>query len=615
MLGAAGRLESGSAHGVVYASCLSNQSGNVVVTRARTGNGGKKWRKLAPTPGSVEPRSWHLLFGVDPANDKHVLCNDAYKLFESKDSGHTWTEANTIGDDWVNAAFGKNGEVIATADRNLYSYDATAKAWTSKQGNLQITEFYDITLDPGNASTVYGIGQDHPRGMVFGGDVEWAYMTSGWETGRVLVDPTDSTCLYVSNPLDPDNFVRRSTDGGQNWTVIFKATDFAGSDYDFAYSAQKSFAIDYKKPTRLLVGTTKVWQTTNADAATPTWKAFSPVLGGATAAEQYITALAIAPSDSKTVYAATANGRVWVTTDGGANWAARDQGLFGSGAGRIFDLRVDPKNASRAFAVGSGQSSVWYLDEVAGSLTWQRIAGDLPTYLNTATILSDWPMFKTETLYLGTSRGVYQSSDLGAHWTVCAADFPNTWVSDLELGANGTLFSATSGRGVWALALRVSLVIGHIHDYRFGPRHLQPGEPVEGVAVWLETIDGARVRGLDAVSDERGHFAIQDVPPGSYVVRHAAPPGYAAFGPARERITVNGSEIRDLDLRLAFDPARAAQAYIDHTSAMVLPGRKPGERLSGGSEFDVEGERGGRGRRAGGPKHAKARARRRPRRR
>jgi photosystem II stability/assembly factor-like uncharacterized protein len=148
------------------------QSGNTVVQRFKTTDGGKTWKKLAATPGSPETRSWHLLLGVDPANDKHVFANDAYALYESTDGGKTWTQAESIGDDWVNIAFESKGNVVVTADRDVYRYDPKAKTWQSKEGNLQVTLFYDIALDPTDPDIVYGVAQDHPLAMKFGGTIE-----------------------------------------------------------------------------------------------------------------------------------------------------------------------------------------------------------------------------------------------------------------------------------------------------------------------------------------------------------------------------------------------------------------------------------------------------------
>lgn len=340
------RLASGSKQGTLYVAYLSLDAAlNPAIHRARTTNGGTSWAALAPTPGSLESRSWHLVLGVDPTNDKHVFANDAYSLWESADGGGTWKRAdkigqNTIGDDWVNIAFDPKGRVAVTADRDVYRYEPKTKSWHSREGNLQVTLFYDVTLDPSDPDVAYGVAQDHPWAMKFTGSDEWAYMEGGGsETGKVLVDPTDTSRVYVSNPLDPAHFVARSGDAGQTWKVIRQANDFNAGDYNLAYSTQRAFAIDSSNPKRLLIGTTKVWETKNASAASPTWKAISGILGGASANQQYITALAIAPSDPKTIYAATADGHVFATSNGGTSWPKR--GDYARSGGRRRGARAD----------------------------------------------------------------------------------------------------------------------------------------------------------------------------------------------------------------------------------------------------------------------------------
>ena len=578
------RLESASTTGVVYASCFVSQSGNTVVQRFKTTDGGKTWKQLAATPGSPETRSWHLLLGVDPANDKHVFANDAYVLYESTDGGKTWTQAESIGDDWVNIAFEAKGNTVVTADRDVYRYDPKARTWKSKEGNLQVTLFYDIALDPTNPDIVYGVAQDHPLAMKFGGTIEWSYMPAGGETGKVLVDPTNTSRLYVSNPLDPTHFVARSTNDGQTWKTIFAASDFAASDYSLAYSVQRSFAIDPTKPARLLIGTTRVWQTTNATAASPTWKAISGILGGAKVSQQYITALAIAPSDPKTIYAATADGHVWATTDGGANWAARDSNMFGMGGGKIVDIRIDPENPNRAFAVGAGQGSVWYLDTVGGSLQWTNISGDLPSYLRSGTIFADW-RFATPALYLGTSRGAYHSVNMGAHWSVFGLDLPNTVVSDLESATQDVLVAATIGRGAWAILAPSSSISGKI-TLPLEPGVVHPGDPVEGVTIILDAGGGVREHMPTAVTNARGRYFFEKVPPGTYTVRRIAPPGYMDPCDGPVRITVQGSDVCDLDFHYRFSPelARASGPYGWAADLNTLPGRQPSQPIAGREE-------------------------------
>jgi Carboxypeptidase regulatory-like domain len=585
-LGGAVRLESATKAGHVYVSYFTKKSGNTIVERSRTSNGGQTWTKLHATPGAPETRSWHLLLGVDPLDEKHVFANDAYQLFESHDGGASWTSAETIGDDWVNISFDSKGIALVTADRDLYRYEPKPKLWKSKEANMQVTLFYDITPDPSNPDIVYGVSQDHPFAMKFDGTLEWAYVPKGGETGKVVIDPGSTNRIYVSNPLDPANLVARSTDWGLNWKTIFTTTTFSAGDYDLAYSTQRSFAIDMKKPTRLLIGTTKVWETKNATAANPTWAPISGILGGSTAAEQYITALAIAPSDSKTVYAATADGHVWDTSNGGTSWSACDTGLYGAGAGRIVDIRIDPSNPKHCFAVGSGQGSVWHLEEVAGTLQWTNISGDLPTYLWFGSILPDW-QYATPALYLGTSNNVYHSVNLGSHWSVFAADMPNTNVTDLQSTSADILYAGTFGRGAWAIRIGPAKLTGIVaHWDEIQVAHVGPGDPVEGVLVTLEA-EGGGGPVATAVTNSKGVYAFDGVAPGDYTVTIKAPPGFVALDDSPGRVSLRGSGVRSLDFGYRFDPALAAAAkpYAHTANLVVLPGRRPENPVAAKDEF------------------------------
>jgi photosystem II stability/assembly factor-like uncharacterized protein len=454
-LGGAVRLESASATGTVYTTLFAMDiNGNQSVNRYKTTNGGQTWTSLAATPGNPELRSWHVVLAVDPKDPNHVFANDAYLMIESVDGGKKWTKAETIGDDWVNMTFDANNNGVVTADRNIYTYKPKTKKWIAREGNLQVTLFYDITLDPQNVNSAYGVAQDHVAAMKFTGSILWNFMLGGsGETGRVLVDPANANRLYASNPLDPANLVRRSTNGGSTWKTILTNNNFQSSDYDLAYSVQKSFVMDPQQPKRLLIGLTRVFECTDATPANPSWSPISMVLSPANNVKgQYITALAIAPSNSKTIYAATADGHVWTTTNNGQNWKQNDAGLFGTGAGKVIDMRIDPANAKRVFAVtnaGAGKN-IWFLDPANGQ--WKSICGDIPKNLWMGCICADWK--NPTVLFVGTARSVYRSTDLGVHWKVFGLDLPNTVTTDLQtLPASNILAAGTFGRGAWEILL------------------------------------------------------------------------------------------------------------------------------------------------------------------
>jgi photosystem II stability/assembly factor-like uncharacterized protein len=472
--GGAVRLESGTASGVVYASLLTlgppgPSQAVTAVQRFRTKDGGTSWKALSASGGTLEARSWHLLLAVDPKNDKHIFANDAYSLYESHDSGGSWSEADAgIGYlsginhfDWVNLSFDSNDNALVSADQGVLRYDPATGKWTSLISNLQVSEFYTFTPDPKKDGVAYAIGQD-----IFSekttGPVQWNVMEGGvGETGKILVDPHNTSRVCGFNPLDLNNFVLQSADAGATWTTIFPAppglftANFISvynqsAGYGFAYASQTAFAMDPANPARVLVAADQVYESTNIGSASPTWSSISGVLSS-DPKNPFVVTLAIAPSDSNTVYASSQDQHLWVTYDDGSTWNTCDNGL----SGLIRDLRIDPEDRGHVFAVSGGD--VFLL--AAEGAAWTSIKGNLPSFLSLNTIYVDW-RGALPRLFVGTNRGVYQSVDLGVTWSKFSPALPNTSVSDLQEQTyehphhdRHVLVAATGGRGAWEILI------------------------------------------------------------------------------------------------------------------------------------------------------------------
>jgi hypothetical protein len=485
------RLESGSNPGVIYVVILSpDASNNIVVKRFKTTDDGDNWTPLKESSQYYEPRSWHVLLGIDPNDDDHIFVNDSYgpdpsyRLYESYDAGDTtngWSRADAyqsvfLGRDWVNIAFDANGDAVVTADQGIYRY-SKSKNWTSLVGNLEVTQFYTITPDPQSSIKVYGVGQDLYWAIKFTGTPQWEFMEdSAGEHGKILVDPANSDWLYAYNPLDGNNFVRRSMDGGKTWTTVQPSETWAQLDYIFAKATQKSFIMDPSNSSRLLLGTKKVYELTNAWSIDPnmppTWVLISEILSpipGKPNEGRYITALAIAPSNGDTIYAATSDKHLWVTFDHGDKWENYDNGLFGVANGKVLELSIDPQNSNQGFAVtqGSGSKNIWLFQitpfgrppNINFPPVWINISGDFPADLAINSILVDWepPVLSfpkgganvIPALFVGSDRGVYFSTNLGS-WNKFGNGLPNTSINSLAfLSSTKNIIAGTAGRGAW----------------------------------------------------------------------------------------------------------------------------------------------------------------------
>jgi photosystem II stability/assembly factor-like uncharacterized protein len=427
--------------------------------RYRSTDGGKTWSSLAPIPGDSDWRSWHVVLGVDPTDPDDVYVN-GYDgpLYLSTDGGNSLKGPKDwgliYGEDPVGVFGGPIGSMVLVGDRGIYSIDSGPNPKVhNKQGDLGVTQFYTIALDPTNPRQVYGIAQDHVPALRSSGNDSpvWSQLGGLDEIGKIAVDPNHPNVLYGMDPISTTSYIYRSDDHGQHWAAAGKGLPTAAGDYDTRYyqgrAIQHALLIDPANSNRLIFGVTQVYETTNGAG---TWhsvtqgKDLSPAAAGK--GPNTIDAVAVAPSNGKTIYASTSDGRLFVTTDDGATaWKERDTSL----AGRVLSINVDPQHPGHVFVLTNQGGHATVQVTTDGGLHWNAMAGTLPAGLGGTCLTVDW-RFATPQLDLGTTRGVYHSTDLGATWSTFQAGLPAVSVSDLVLDLkNGVLAAATSARGVY----------------------------------------------------------------------------------------------------------------------------------------------------------------------
>ncbi len=486
--GSGGRLTGGTHHYLtfvgkteyVYASFLTvNAKGNPIARhRFVTDDGGAQWTALAASPGPFEYRFWHHTIAAAPESPNIVVVDDAYALCVSYDYGQTWTQAGP-GWDWVNLAVGNDGNLYATADQGVMSINLETQQYASMVGDLAVTQFYTAALDASNWSNVYGVAQDIGT-LKSAGSTSWSGMPGG-EAGKVLVDPTSSSNIYVNNTTfasfpgsTGDPLVIRTQNGGQTWTTILDAVNagapatWLATGANYYTSTQRSFEMDPTEPKRLIVGTSEVLVTADATVSAPVWDTLGggPVYVDSSGHTHLVQSLALGAEDPSIIYAATDDGSLWVWNGATAtSWT--NTGFSGGGAG-VNDMRVDPADSTHVFAAAG--SKVW---ELAGG-AWHDRTGNFPNDLRANAIYVDWTRFSPPTLIVGTSCGVYASSDNGTTWNTFMQGFPNTQVQDFAalghfvfhrrppiiLQEQIQLVAVTYGRGAWGIIVPSGIVSG-----------------------------------------------------------------------------------------------------------------------------------------------------------
>lgn len=488
---------------VLYASVFGpgNSDASPKLKVFRTGTGGDGWDTVYNSSSSAAPfqpdfRDWHAVLAVDPADPNVFYLNgDEPELHRGTFDPTTRTVSfarlepeypNGGTEDVLGVTFDDSGHVVLLGDRGIgWSSNPPAQgSFQPQQGNLETNLIYRVAVDPRDPGTAYAVAQDQLSALKTADSLAWSRLETGGEIGSVVLDSGNPDVVY--NLATPDQLLlTRSTQAGApgSWQSIAPAAmlqDFesypSSSRFDEVYF--RALAADPFGAGRVLVGSFRVWQTTDGGN---TWQPISPALSATSAPITAITAAA-----GNKIYAATLDGGLFVTPSDRARtprWQSLATPWKGSSASPAYvvSLAIDPRDPRYLIVVanvpvespegGTGASvgQVWLSRN--GGRAWTNITGDIPSDYAITSVAVDWRNH-TPVLYVGTSRGVFRSTDLGGDWARFGLGLPNTKVTDLEFlpqTDEGVLAAATYGRGVFEIQVpepsgRGSSMPGSPHD-------------------------------------------------------------------------------------------------------------------------------------------------------
>jgi hypothetical protein len=458
----------------LFAAVANSGSNATLYHMYKTTNGGTTWSQLSSVPNYMGLYGdYNTSLAVDPTNANIVFAGGQASFLQSLNGGTSWTEISRSGNHPPHAdhhaiAFDANGKMLVGCDGGVWRAENPTSGnpnWTDLNHNLNTVQLVGIALDPTTADVAWGGAQDNGTEQ-FLDDRAWGAQGFGGDGGFTRIDFTNRNTIYVTNQYtDGPIFLDRADDGGRNFQVVTNGIDTSDPG-----NFQVPYVLDPSNSNRLLLGTNRVYETTNRGDQ---WHAISAPGSNGWTVNNVVDAVAAAASDSNTIYA-TAGGRVFVTHNDGASWTETDPTTPSSDL-RFRDIRVDPNDANTAYVVAAnfsdvtGGGQVWMTTD--GGADWTNISGNLPDEpFWTVAVLA---RTKKTTLFVGGDDGVYGSNNLGKAWAPEAAGLPHVQVRQLEVQPGlGILAAGTYGRGLWELKL---------------PHHLFKTAPSDGDAPDLDS--------------------------------------------------------------------------------------------------------------------------------
>jgi photosystem II stability/assembly factor-like uncharacterized protein len=453
----------------VYAVVASDEGGTADirdVTSKRGGvfrseDGGETWTRQS----GLDPRPFYFSqIRVDPVNDQRVYVL-GFALHVSDDGGKTWREdlGQKLHPDMHALAIDPRNprRLLLGNDGGAYQTFNGGAAW-EHLNRMAAGEFYRINVDLSTPYRICGGLQDNEnwvgpsRTYSANGILNSDWQSLGGGDGFYCAfDAESPSVLYTESQagfihrIDLSNgqvkMLRPEPAEGQAAFRFHWNTPLIGSRHgkDVIYLAgNRVFKLTLRG---------EQWQAISPDLST---RELSRMQAAGSGAENYgvVYSLAESPVKAGLLWAATDDGKVWVTQDEGAHWSdltgnlpaeTRGQWMSRIEAGwqdaRVAYLAVD------AHRTGNFAPLVYRTAD--GGKTWEKISSDLPPAGPVKLVREDSK--NPNLLFAGTEFGLFVSFNRGGHW-VKFARLPTVAVDDILVHPRERdLVLATHGRSLY----------------------------------------------------------------------------------------------------------------------------------------------------------------------
>lgn len=477
----------------------------------RSSDGGNVWTQVNSSVASSSNYAWfNRTCRVAPDNPNKVFCG-GLEMELSNNGGTSFSIVNSSHVDQHAIAFSlSNPNFIVIGNDGGIDYSTNGgTSWQFSQ-SLPITQFYAGDIDYNNPNMILGGAQDNGTNRTTGTINGWNEIYGG-DGFYCLVDYSNSQRVYACYQ---NGGLGRSTNGG---------SDFLGatSGLDLTYSNWMTpYVMDKNDPLTLYCGTYKIHKTTNGMQS---WTAISPDLANAHRQNLgTITTVDVAKSNPAVIYCGTDDANVWVTTNGGTNWAKINSGLPYRWVTRV---AIHPDSANVCYVTLSG-----YKVDSTGShifrttnfgANWISIKGNLPDAPINDVIIDP---ANTNTLYIGTDITVMATNNLGASWYVLGTGIPsNVPCHDLTFhDLTRTLVVWTHGRSAYKTTVPIVGIQNNNSQtpasFKLEQNYPNPFNPVTNLEFGISNFGFVSLEVFDVLGNKIATLVNEKKNPGTYSV-------------------------------------------------------------------------------------------------
>lgn len=434
-----------------------------------TENGGSDWEQVS---------FWIYVFGesthadqhfaaYNPADKSFYWCNDGgiYRTKEIKPGSKTWVR------EWID----KHEENIKPGAPDV----KFPTVWENLNDGLAITEFYKMSLCRNRNNILAGGSQDNS--CFYYNDGSWLNYIPNYDGMETMIDNDNPDIFYG---VWQNGGLCKTTDGGK--TIIKWLSDTIDKTENGNWVTP--IGMDPANSEVIYIGFRNLWRSANGGSQWEKVLDFN-AMADTVRNTRSLNIIKVAPSDGNWIAAfkeagsfqdtakvwRRADGELWITADGCKTWKKSTDGLQLDSM-NITDITFDALNPLNLWAATRPDwnftKRTTTIVSTDGGESWEDITKPLPSSI-TINCIAHQQGSAANTLYIGTNRGVFFTTDNMDEWAPFGENLPNTRVTDIEIqAATNEIFASTYGRGIWktnALPTKVNesgeVIAGEISIY------------------------------------------------------------------------------------------------------------------------------------------------------